>query len=445
MYKSWGKKAKNIGLAVGMLCRFAKKSYLCRFISNMDALMEQLLQYVWKHRMLPLTPLTTVEGERVEVLDPGLWNHDAGPDFFNAKLRIGTQDWVGNVEVHLRSSDWYRHGHEDDLAYENVVLHVVGEADREVTTPSGRPLPQIVLAVPAEVEANFRQLMAEEAYPPCYRVIPTLPSVKVRSWLNALTVERLEQKIERIDTLLQRTGGDWERVLFVTLARALGFGVNSDAFEQWAAMIDLTQVGKHRDQLEQVEAFFLGTAGLLERAHGEGIDEARRALWEREWRFLCSKFGLKTSDTLRWKYMRMRPQNFPHVRLLQLARMYHEGRASLSRLVAARDVEGIREMFHEALPQLQATSLDLLLINTAAPVLFAHGRQHDCEERMDMAFKLLESVRAESNYITRAWRQAGLSVSTAADSQALIQLRKRYCDRRDCLRCRFGAEYLRQQ
>lgn len=225
MSKSRGKCTKNVGLALSMLCRFAKKSYLCRFIST---LMEQLLQYVWKHRMLPLTPLTTVEGERVEVLDPGLWNHDAGPDFFNAKLRIGTQDWVGNVEVHLRSSDWYRHGHEDDLAYENVVLHVVGEADREVTTPSGRPLPQIVLTVPAEVEANFRQLMAEEAYPPCYRVIPTLPTVKVRSWLNALTVERLEQKIERIDALLQRTGGDWERVLFVTLARTLGFGVNSD-------------------------------------------------------------------------------------------------------------------------------------------------------------------------------------------------------------------------
>ena len=407
---------------------------------------EQLLQYTWKHRLFP-TPLLTTRGERLEVLDPGLWNHDSGPDFFNAKIIIGGQEWVGNVEVHLKSSDWLRHGHQEDKAYDNVVLHVVGEADTDVQLASGRVLPQTVIAAPQDVAESFSALMAQEAYPPCYRIIPRIPALKVHAWLNALTVERLQQKTERIDRWLQQTGGDWERTFFIALARGLGFGINSDAFAAWAAGIDLSQVGKHRDNLEQVEAFFLGTAGLLPRAlkAAEGkAGSSSAVLWQREWNFLQSKFGLTSLPPEQWRYLRLRPQNFPHVRLLQLARLYHEAHLALSPLLQTPDADAVRQLFATALPQLQKTSITLLLVNVAAPILFAHGRSHNDYGRMERAFALLESLPAENNNITRSWRLASLTVVSAADSQALIQLRHAYCDRRDCLRCRFGAEYLAQ-
>ena len=172
--------------------------------------MEALLHYVWQHRQFSPKPLTTTQGEAVEVIDVGLHNTDAGPDFFNAKLRIGTQLWVGNVEIHLRSSDWFRHQHEKDKHYDNVILHVVGEADVEVTTMSGRKLPQLVIEVPQYVTDNYYELMAEDAYPPCYRLLSSLPLFEVHSWLSALTIERLQQKTERIDRWLTETRFDWE-------------------------------------------------------------------------------------------------------------------------------------------------------------------------------------------------------------------------------------------
>lgn len=400
----------------------------------MTDMTEQLLHYAWKHRLFPSEPMQTTDGTPVEILNPGLWNHNAGPDFFNAKVRIGEEVWVGNIEIHLHSSDWYRHGHQTDAAYDNVILHVVGVADGPVATASGRSLPQLEFKAPPNIEANFQQLMTEETFPPCYRVIPTIAHVKVHAWISALTVERLEQKTERISHWLCQTQGDWERAYFITLARTLGFGVNSDTFEQWASTIDLRQVGKHRDSLLQVEAFFLGTAGL--------IDRIQSPEHEREWLFLQNKFSLTALHSSQWKYMRMRPQNFPHVRLLQLAQLFSEGSTSLSHLLAACSADAIRHLYHNALPHLQDTTLDLILINTAAPILFAHAREHGDESRTETAFELLEQIRAEHNYITRSWQKAGLEVKSAADSQALIQLRKNYCDRKDCLRCRFGAEYL---
>lgn len=402
--------------------------------------MEQLLQYVWKHRLFPSEPLATTDGRRVEVINPGLWNRDAGPDFFNASVRIDGEMWVGNVEVHLHSTDWNLHGHGGQHDYDNVILHVVGEANSEVQTSDGRTLPQLVLSVPAFVRDNFEALMREETYPACYRVIPGIPAVKVRAWLSALVVERLEQKTDLIRQWLDRTCGDWERTFFVSLARSLGFGVNSEAFEAWAARIDLSQVGKHRDDLQQVESFFLGVAGLLDR-----VQDEHSALREREWRFLRSKFSLEAMEVSLWKYLRMRPQNFPHVRLLQLARMFHERSLTVAAMTSASGVGEIREMFHRALPHMQRASLDSLMINTAAPLLFWHGRVLGNEAQTDLAFSLLEGIAAEDNRITRAWQQAGLSVDNAADSQSLIQLKKRYCDRHDCLRCRFGTEYLTQQ
>lgn len=193
--------------------------------------------------------LTTPDGHTVEVVDPGVHNLQAGPDFFNAKVRIDGTLWAGNVEIHTRSSDWFRHHHETDAAYNNVILHVVAVNDSEVVTAGGKQPPQVIIGVPPAIEANYRELLAEETYPPCYRIIPHVPAITVRSWLSRLTVERLETKTQRVNSYLQRTDGDWERAFFITLARNFGFGTNAEPFEHWAFRIEPSAVGKHRDDL----------------------------------------------------------------------------------------------------------------------------------------------------------------------------------------------------
>ena len=227
--------------------------------------MEKLLHYCWKHRLFPLAELYTTDGRRVEVIDTGLHNRNAGPDFFNAKVKIDGTLWVGNVEIHDRSSDWYVHGHQHDAAYDNVVLHVAELIDTDVTTHDGKSLPQLQLSVPDTIRQQYNQLITTDDYPPCYRIIPSLSRLTVHSWMSALQVERLEQKTNDIARRVKQADGSWEAAYFATLARNFGFGINGDAFETWAQHIPLQAVAHHRDDLFQVEAIFMGQAGLLDR------------------------------------------------------------------------------------------------------------------------------------------------------------------------------------
>ena len=426
-------------------------------------IMEKLLHYVWQHKLFPLTPLTTDEGLSVEVIDPGLHNYNSGPDFFNAKVKIDGTLWIGNVEIHERASDWFRHKHDTDPTYDSVILHVVGISDCKIPVTNGRILPQMVISIPEKVKSNYQELLAEEAYPPCYRAIPNIPTIIIHSWMSALTTERLENKTQRIEEWLRRTDGDWQRTFFITLARNFGFGTNAEAFEEWAAHIPMMAVGKHRDDIFQVEAFFFGQAGLLsnDMVPKEHRDDYFLRL-QREYDFLAHKFSLSPMNAKMWRFLRLRPQNFPHIRLAQMVNLYHSQRADFSRLLEAdNNIDSLMSMFaigvtpywenhftfgeestqHSKI--LQPASLRLLLINTVAPLLFAYGRYNMDEERCERAFDLLEKLAAEHNYITRSWQKAGIVVDNAADSQALIQLRKNYCDRKDCLRCRFGCEFLR--
>ena len=404
--------------------------------------MERLLHYVWKHKILPLKPLTTVEGQTVEVIDPGLHNHDQGPDFFNAKIRLDGTVWAGNVEVHLRSSDWYRHGHESDATYNSVILHVVGEVDAEVVTQEGKTLPQVRLDIPEHIRRSYEELCRTEDYPRCHRIISSIPSIKVRPWMDALLVERLKERSEKVAERAERTGGDWERATFVTLGRSFGFGLNGDAFERWAMRIPLSAAGKHRDDLFQIEALFLGMAGLIDEV--EGLRSSQEVLLLRqEYAFLKHKFSLGDAmERADWRFLRTRPSNFPSARILQIAELYHSGRAQMSSLLGAQSVEELQTCL--AVKGMTAASRRLLIINTVVPLLFAYGRHTSNDDICQRAIRLLETLPAENNYILRQWQECGLKVSTAADSQALIQLKRQYCDRTDCLRCRFGYEYLKK-
>jgi len=430
--------------------------------------MEQLLHYCWKHKMFPLEPLKTTDGQDVEVIDPGLYNRrNSGPDFFNAKVKINGTLWVGNVEIHQKASDWYQHGHDHDAAYNNVVLHVCSEIDTDVRTADGNFLPQMTLKVPAEVSSHYDELLKADQYPPCYRIIPSLTRLMVHSWMSALQTERLEQKTQAIGQRVQRQNGSWEAGYFMTLARNYGFGINGDAFEAWAATIPLQAVDHHRDDLFQIEAIFMGQAGLLElntipeHYQKDALNEGYFTRLRNEYLYLKHKFGLQPMDAAMWRFLRLRPQNFPHIRISQLAQLYYSRKAGLSQLLECETTEQLAALLSTQVTpywethytfgstscktqkHLSPASLNLLMVNTAIPMLFAYGRHKSNERLCDRAFDLLEQLKAENNHITRMWQQCGLEVKTAGDSQALIQLKREYCDRKDCLRCRFGYEYLK--
>lgn len=430
--------------------------------------MEQLLHYVWKHKLFPLGNLQTTDGLEVEVIDPGLHNRNSGPDFFNAKVKINGTLWVGNVEIHDKSSDWYLHGHDKDKAYDNVVLHVTGLPDRDVTNTQGQFIPQMQLDIPDSVRENYEELLRTDQYPPCYRIIPDLPRLTIHSWMAALQTERLEQKTQAICRRAQRMNGSWEDAYFITLARNYGFGINGDAFEEWAAHIPLSAVAHHRDNLFQIEAIFMGQAGLLdiqaipERYQQDALNEGYFAKLRNEYQYLAHKFSWQPMDYKRWKFLRLRPQNFPHIRLSQLANLYYEHKTGLSQLIECADSLALHDLMKTKVTpywethytfgssseqnekSLSPFSINLLLINTCIPMLFAYGRHTANEQLCDRAFDLLEQLKAENNYIIRLWKECGLSVENAGDSQALIQLKKEYCDKKECLRCRIGYEYLKK-
>lgn len=428
--------------------------------------MEKLLHYVWQHRLYPHNGLYTTKGERVEIINPGIYNTDAGPDFFNAQVRIGEDMLAGNVEIHQHSSDWYRHGHDHDAAYNNVVLHVVETSDCEVQTQNGRTLPELQLEVPKTVKENYDELLRESQIPPCYYTAAELPDIIKRSWLDALCTERLEQKTERIQHLAELTRGDWERVAFVTLARSFGFGINADAFQTWAIEIPFTAIAKHRDNPLQIEAVFLGQSGLLETSslpqkhlkEANGDPYYQKLL--REYRFLATKFSLKPIDGHLWRFLRLRPQNFPYIRLVQLSELYSSRRFSLSNILSAKTLADVRKILvahvtpywethyqfgvesKQSTKSLSEHSLDALIINAVVPLLFAYGQHLMYDAYSERALAFLRELGAEQNHIVRLWSECGLKAENAADSQALIQLNQHYCIRKDCLRCRFGWEHL---
>lgn len=420
--------------------------------------MEQLLHYLWQHKIFPLKQLTTTEGLPVEVVDVGLHNTDAGPDFFNAKLKIGGVLWVGNVEIHRCSSDWRRHGHDTDPAYDNVILHVVAVADEPVRRLNGELIPQMLLECPRHVSDNYTALLGAELSPACFPIIAALPKITVHGWMSALQIERLERKTAAIRLMLQRHGGNWEECLFVLMARYMGMGLNSDAFEAWGDKLPLRAADKVRDDLRRLEALFFGTAGLLD---GEATQDGYRSALDAEFRYMRHLYSVdEPLSPSRWRMFRTRPCNFPHVRIAQMAWLYHHQRAIFSKVMEAEDVEALRRLFHcetspywdthyrfgkeapERKKHLGKGIRDIIIINAAIPMMYAYAIYRGDEALRDKASRLLDAVPAENNCITRMWEAAGITPLTAADSQALIELRREYCEKKKCLYCRFGYEYL---
>lgn len=416
------------------------------------------MQYVWKHRLWRSEDMVTNTGKKVRVVDPGLLNTDAGPDFFNAKIEIDGHMWVGNVEMHYRATDWKRHHHDSDKAYDSVILHVVAKDDAPVRRTNGELIPQLVLEVSPQFNADYASLVGATIEVPCATKIKQVPHLTIVEWVEGLAFERLHGKVERIHQLLDSFNGSWEDVCYVTLARNFGFGINNDAFERLARRTPLRLLGKHSDSVLQIEALLFGQAGMLD-AQKPGMDSYYNQLCT-EYAFLSNKFQLTPMEKESWKLFRIRPQNFPYRRIAMLAQFIEGGFRMMNRILDAEGEKEMRALFEvelsgywtkhytfgkpneRATATLSRSSIDIILINTVAPLLYAYGELTGSYEMTDKAIKLLEDLRAESNSIVSHFVAYGIDCPDALTSQALVQLKREYCDARKCIYCKIGHHLL---
>ncbi len=416
------------------------------------------MQYVWQHRLFDGIGLTTVDGRPLRVIDNGRLNTDAGPDFFNAKISIDGYLWAGNIEIHRRASDWRRHNHHLDPAYDSVVLHVVEIADAPVFRTNGEEIPTLVISCSPSFHVDYERLVSHSTTQSCAPHIASLGGMVLADWISSLAIERLQSKAQRLCNWLDLYKGNWEEVCYIILSRSLGFGINSDAFERLARSLPLLFLQKHADSLLQVEAFLFGQAGLL--VEGENLDDDYYTRLVSEYTFLRNKFGLNPINRESWKFFRLRPANFPHRRLAILAQYIHRGFNLFSQICEATDEEALRQLFkveltgywnthyHFGHPSPETTAvlgnsaIDILLINAVSPLLYAYGMHTGNEAMSDRSFTLLESLRPEKNAIVRRFSDIGIRVTNAMESQAVIQLNNEYCQTHKCLYCRIGHKLL---
>jgi hypothetical protein len=418
---------------------------------------EEFLQFIWKQGLFNKTGLKTTDGRLVEIINTGQPNTDSGPDFFNAKIRIGETTWAGNIEIHQKSSHWYRHHHNTDAAYDNVILHVVELNDSPVLIKS-QALPTLVISYPIEILENYEQLLRSAKWIPCEEQLSKYDPFLIRFWFSALMIERLQSKTGDITAILEQNKNNWNETFYQLLARNFGMKTNAVPFELLAKSLPLQILSKHKNDLFQIEALLFGQSGLLnETLLGDDYFLSLR----KEYSYLYKKYSLNGMESHLWKFMRLRPINFPTVRIAQLAMLIHHSSALFSRILETENPEDLRKLFdvkasaywdnHYSFNKISKdnhpkslgkTAFNNLVINTIAPLLFVYGDQHLDQGMKDRALLLLEKLEPESNQIIRKWEELGIESRTAFETQALLQLKNKYCDHKKCLNCQLGAKII---
>lgn len=416
--------------------------------------MEELMYFVWQQRMI--THISTLDGLPLDIVHPGLRNLDAGPDFFNAKIKMEGMIWAGNVEMHCKASDWYRHHHDTDPAYNTVILHVVLEADAQVTLSDGRELRTVVMTIPDDVMTRYRALMSGHATPllpgtvpsyssiSCSAQLHTIPSLVMHDWMTALCTQRMIEKMQRVTGLVEGQLKAWAEAFYVILTRSLGTGVNSDAMERLARSLPYNCLLHHSDNLTQLKALLLGQAGILQMydaSQKAAADQDEWRLMQREYAFLRQKFSLIPLPCTVWKMGRIRPAAQPEERLKALALLLHTHRDLQSEVLEAKNLEQMERVLK--VPGLGLQTVRSLIINAVVPMLLCYARWQGDEEHSEQALRLLEELPPEENRYIAQWRDAGIEVRSAMDSQALLHLFLNYCQPHKCLRCRIGCRLLK--
>lgn len=422
---------------------------------------ESFLHYIWQFQYFDKKDLVTTQGDQLQVIRTGLHNTNAGPDFSDAKVRIGLMSWAGSVEIHIASSEWEAHRHHHDRAYDSVVLHVVWTDDKPVKLGDGSLLPTLVLKgrIDTQLLTRYRKLMGTSFVIPCARSFGKIPDIIKLSMIDRVLVERLEQKSDSVMELLHHNNNDWDETTYQLLAKNFGFKVNSQPFFQLARGVPYKYLGRHADNPKQVEAIVFGQAGFLD----EAVTEVYHRLLRREYKILAAKYQLHQSKlkASQWKFLRLRPANFPTIRLSQFCALLCEQKNIFSRILELEDYPSVHRLFKAdqseywkshytfrhgqkaELTRMGTSSIDNIIINTVAPLLVAYGRHHSDTSFLDRAQKILSDVPAENNRILRSWLTLGLDVRNAFTSQGLIQLFNSYCVPRRCLDCSIGASLLK--
>ena len=420
---------------------------------------EKLLQFIWQFQYFNFKELFTQNDESLAIIKPGKLNTNQGPDFLDAIIKIEDVQLAGNIEVHFKASDWVKHTHQKDPNYNNIILHVVWINDVEITTANNNKIPVLVLdGLVARSTLQRYVLMMGTLVIPCQNIIlPTLDELGWLSWKERLIAERLERKSIKILVYLQQSKQHWEQAFWVMLAANFGMKVNNELFEAVAQSISVNILAKHKSQIHQIEALLLGQANLL----NQDFTEDYPILLQKEYHFLQKKYQLQPI-TIQPNYLRMRPANFPTVRLAQLAMLVHNSIHLFSKIKEQTSLKEVMILFEVtandywhyhyqldkpadyAVKNLGQNTIDNILINTVVPVLFAYGLHMQDELIKDKAIKWLTEIRKESNAILKKWHNPMITGNTAFDSQALIELTNNYCTKKRCLECAVGNKIFKQ-
>ncbi|HHM20798.1 MAG TPA: DUF2851 family protein [Bacteroidetes bacterium] len=420
---------------------------------------ENFLHFLWRFRRFDHTDLKTTGGHPVEILHPGQYNQHAGPDFINARLRINHTEWAGNVEMHLKSSEWWDHNHQNDQAYDNIILHVVLEEDRPVLRADGSPVPclEIKKRIPAGLLGTYQKILHNEYWIPCQHQFFSVSEITKNLWLDRLLVERLERKTEAIKSALLKNNMDWEETFYQFTARNFGLKINAQPFELVARSLPQNLLARHKDNLLQIEALLFGQAGMLENVFVEKYPGRLK----QEYLFLKKKYQLVPVDPHLWKFLRLHPANFPTVRLAQFAQLIFRSIRLFSKILEVETIKEIEKLFtvkpggywlthykfekesEKRNKSFGKEAIRLLTINTIVPFLFLYGSETGEESFKDKAFRLLEEISPEKNKIIKGWEALGIKAGSACQSQALLQLKNEYCDKKKCLECNIGGAILK--
>lgn len=421
---------------------------------------EAFLHHLWRLRKFDVQALQTTRKEALNILDFGVHNTNAGPDFLNGKVRIGNTIWAGHIELHSKSSDWLKHQHQNDTAYDNVILHVVYEEDEAIPNPEGTLIPCLELRhrIPKNAYQNYLKLLHTEAWIPCANAIEAVPVFTKNLWLDRLVAERLEQKSVPMLQYLQQQQMDWESTAFQFISQGFGIKINAEAFGILASRLDIQTIAKHRSQLFQLEALLYGQAGLLERDFKDNYPNQLK----KEYAFLQKKHQLDPAAPSIWKFLRLRPASFPTVRIAQLASFLQQKPHLFSAILEIESLGDVSDLYqniqvsdywknHYVFDKVGKASpkkigknfIQLQLINVIIPLIFLYGKHKQLTKYQEKALDLLESLAPEKNTIIKTWEAHSIKADSAYQSQALLQLKKHYCDQKKCLDCSIGCAILR--
>ena len=418
---------------------------------------EEFLTYLWKFKLAG-NQFVTSAGEKCLILHPGSQNKNSGPDFFNARVKLGDTEWAGNVEIHVQSSDWIKHKHQNDSAYDNVILHVVYTEDKSIYNKNNEIIPTIELSGNFDegIYQTYVSLLKSKTWIPCQSFIGGVSRFVVNNWLDRLLVERLEKKSLDIEKKLDYNKHDWSETFYQVFARNFGFKTNSAPFELLARSLPVKVLGKHKDDLFQIEALLFGQAGLLSNKNGPQyyLD------LKKEYSFLRKKYDLEPIEGSIWRFMRLRPSNFPTIRISQFAKLICKSSHLFSKVIESERTDDFYRMFETSASvfwenhytfskespfrkkTLGKSAINLLLINTVVPVVFLYGRKTNDQSMIDKALSILDLLPGENNSQTKAWKQLGLNTQTAFNTQALIEMKDHYCSPKICLQCAIGNNIL---